>query len=243
MNDTYYFSHESNARNDERMLMFRAEKGWEGYGIYWALLEMMFENEDTCLHFASIKGIALHYGIDKSLLQSVIDTAISEGIFEKDDKSFWSNDLRKGKEIFKKHKDDKSRAGKKGMETRWGDNAKSKEDNNVITDNNSVITNDNKERNKEIKKEREEIKEESPTPFLLFGSYENVKLTESELQTIKREYPDQWKKTLERLSSYLQETGKSFNDYFAVMRRWCKEDSEKVKAAIKPRTLADRELP
>ena len=53
-NEAYYFSHDSNARNDEKVLMLRAKHGWEGYGLYWALVEMMFENNRTCLDRKSV---------------------------------------------------------------------------------------------------------------------------------------------------------------------------------------------
>lgn len=90
MKDTYYFSHDSNARNDEKILMLRAEHGWEGYGIYWALIEMMFESTDTALYHDKIKGIAFSCNIDITLLQSVINTCIREGLFVSDDDMFWS---------------------------------------------------------------------------------------------------------------------------------------------------------
>ena len=61
MKDVYYFSHDNNARNDEKILMLRAEHGWEGYGIYWALLEMMFESSECSLSHSKIKGIAYSY--------------------------------------------------------------------------------------------------------------------------------------------------------------------------------------
>jgi len=119
MKDTYYFSHDSNARNDEKILTLRAEYGYEGYGIYWALIEMMFENEDTALRFSNLKGIAYQFNIDITLLSNIISTAITLLLFESDEKSFWSNSLRKRKGKFKDSLLQKSEAGKKGMKSRW----------------------------------------------------------------------------------------------------------------------------
>jgi hypothetical protein len=131
--EAYYFSHDANARQDEKILMLRAEHGWEGYGIYWALVEMMFESSDTALNHNKIKGIAVSYNIDITLLQSVINTCLTEELFTGDDDKFWSESLKRRKSKYHDTKSKKSEAGKKGMAKRWGE---AKNDNTVITENN-----------------------------------------------------------------------------------------------------------
>ena len=100
--EAYYFSHDANARNDEKVLMLRAEHGMEGYGIYWALLEMMFESTDTTLSHDKLRGLSVSYNVDITLLESVINTCISERLFVSDGDKFWSESLlrRKGKFYF-----------------------------------------------------------------------------------------------------------------------------------------------
>jgi hypothetical protein len=93
--EAYYFSHDANARQDEKILMLRADHGWQGYGIYWALVEMMFENADTALHHNKIKGISVSYNIDITLLESVINTCITEELFISDGVKFWSENVKK----------------------------------------------------------------------------------------------------------------------------------------------------
>lgn len=44
--ETYYFSHDSNALTDTKILNMRSDYGMEGYGLYWAIIEMM-RNEET----------------------------------------------------------------------------------------------------------------------------------------------------------------------------------------------------
>ena len=77
-------------------------------------------------------------------------------------------------------------------------------------------------------------RESAPAPVYFFGFYENVKLTEIEMEKFQAEYPKQWEATLERLSSYLAETGKTYSSHFAKLRAWAKEDSERAKAEPKP---------
>lgn len=153
--EAYYFSHDSNARNDEKILMLRAEHGSEGYGIYWVLVEMMFESSGTSLHHNKVKGIAVSSNIDITVLEGVINTCITEELFVSDGTKFWSESLKRRKGKYQEMKEKKSIAGRKGMAKRWG---KQEEDNGVITDdnttNNSVITKDNKGKERKINKSK-----------------------------------------------------------------------------------------
>ena len=45
MKDTFYFSHDYGARNDEKIIKLISAVGYEGYGLYWAIVEMLYENE------------------------------------------------------------------------------------------------------------------------------------------------------------------------------------------------------
>lgn len=54
---TFYFGHDYNARSDEKIIKLISKEGWEGYGIYWAIIEKLYEagghlDEDyTCIAF------------------------------------------------------------------------------------------------------------------------------------------------------------------------------------------------
>ncbi len=147
--ETYYFSHDANARNDEKILMLRAEHGMEGYGIYWALVEMMFEASETALRHDRVKGIAASYSLTIDALNAVIETCIQEGLFVSDDVAFWSESLRRRKLKYYTIKEKRSDAGKKAMKKRWGESSNGNDsDNSLITElegcYKTVITKDNK---------------------------------------------------------------------------------------------------
>jgi len=40
-----YFSHDYDARNDDKIQRLVYDLGWEGYGLYWALIEMLYQND------------------------------------------------------------------------------------------------------------------------------------------------------------------------------------------------------
>lgn len=157
MKEAYYFSHDSNARNDEKILMLRAEHGMAGYGVFWALIESMFDNEDTRLRHDKIKGLALVLNIDITLLSSVINTCITEKLFISDDIYFWSESLMRRKNKYQNIKKARSEAGKIGMQKRWGNVENSELDNSVITENESVITENSKGKERKGKKRKRKI--------------------------------------------------------------------------------------
>ena len=59
-----------------------------------------------------------------------------------------------------------------------------------------------------------------------YGEYKNVLLTDEELEKLKAEYPD-IKDRIERLSSYVASTGKSYKSHYATIRNWARKDAEK----------------
>lgn len=220
--DSYYFSHDSNARNDEKILMLRAEHGWEGYGIFWALIEMMFENEETCLSHDKVRGIALSYNIDITLLQNVIDTCIKEKLFESDGEKFWSNSLRRRKTKFLESRQKKSEAGKKGMEIRWGKPKKSVSDNSVITENNKV---------NKVKKNKKSKPKKKYAEF--------VSMTEDEYKKLVEQHGEQaTKQMIEILDNYKGASGKTYESDYRAILSWVVKRYQEEKSKAKPESPA-----
>ena len=58
-----------------------------------------------------------------------------------------------------------------------------------------------------------------------YGEYNNVLLTDDELEKLKSEYPD-YQDRIERLSSYVASTGKSYKSHYATIRNWARKDNE-----------------
>ena len=67
------------------------------------------------------------------------------------------------------------------------------------------------------------------------GEYNNVLLTDDELDKLKSEYPD-YLDRIERLSSYVASTGKRYKSHYATIRNWARKDAESVKATEKKQT-------
>lgn len=59
-----------------------------------------------------------------------------------------------------------------------------------------------------------------------YGEYKNVLLTDDELEKLKAEYAD-YLDRIERLSSYIASTGKTYKSHYATIRNWARADAEK----------------
>lgn len=60
-----------------------------------------------------------------------------------------------------------------------------------------------------------------------YGEYGNVLLSDPELEKLQTEFPSDWQERIERLSSYMASTGKSYKSHLATIRNWARKDSEK----------------
>ena len=75
---------------------------------------------------------------------------------------------------------------------------------------------------KEIKKNNLE-KRGSKEPLSPYGKFQNVFLSEKELEDIRKTIPD-WKDYIERLSGYIASTGKQYLDHAATIISWARQD-------------------
>lgn len=66
-----YFSHDSNARNDIKLIRLRSKYGYQGYGIYFALIELLF-SEDNKLCIDDFETLAFGLQCDANILKDII---------------------------------------------------------------------------------------------------------------------------------------------------------------------------
>tara|TARA_R110002110_G_scaffold83540_13_gene216839 strand:+ start:1173 stop:1709 length:537 start_codon:yes stop_codon:yes gene_type:complete len=84
-----YFQHDSNARNDIKIIKLRKSGGYEFYGIYFALLEILFlENNKVCVDDYDTLAFALQCDTDK-----LIKVINNFGLFIVEDNCFYSKRL------------------------------------------------------------------------------------------------------------------------------------------------------
>ena len=77
---------------------------------------------------------------------------------------------------------------------------------------------------------KEEINREERAVKHKYGEYKNVLLTDEELEKLKTEFPD-YQERIERLSSYIASTGKSYKSHLATIRNWARMDKDRQKSS------------
>ena len=172
-----YFNHDSNARNDEKIVALRIRYGAEGYGVYFMLIEML-QAAPGCTLEKDYKALAFDLRVSARRIKSIVEDF---GLFTPTDggKKFYSERLIKYASDVDESYERYAEAGRKGMKARWKKSEPitmlSEKHNDVIDFDNDVIQADpdaeikeEKEREKETfppitpYKEKEKAKEESP---------------------------------------------------------------------------------
>ena len=84
---------------------------------------------------------------------------------------------------------------------------------------------------KDIEKEIEIDKERERTHARMrLGLFNNVLLTQGELEELQRLNPDDWQDMIENLSLYMQSKGKYYEDHYATMMSWKRKDKQKARS-------------
>lgn len=116
-----YFPHDSNARNDAKILKVRMKYGAEGYGVYFMLLERLRDDSE----YMSVKDynmIAFDLRVDASLIKDIVENF---GLFAFADNGecFYSESFNKRMLIKDEVSNKRAAAGKKGAAKRWNGKA------------------------------------------------------------------------------------------------------------------------
>lgn len=64
-----------------------------------------------------------------------------------------------------------------------------------------------------------------------YGEYENVLLSDTEFEKLKKEFPNDYQERIERLSEYIASTGKKYKNFLATIRVWSRRDTTYFKSA------------
>ena len=87
---SFYFDHDYNARNDQKILELRAEYGWNGYGIYFGLIEVLCESAGQ-IKRGALGGLSLGLSIDKKTLEKMLDFMVNIDLLHEENGVIYSN--------------------------------------------------------------------------------------------------------------------------------------------------------
>lgn len=108
--DAYYFSHDSNARNDLKMIKLRRKLGLKGIGLFWCTIEMLRETDDYSIPLTEIEDICFDLRCEVDEFNILFECEL----LEKNDDFFTSSSLCKRMEKLDEIKEKRRIAGAKG---------------------------------------------------------------------------------------------------------------------------------
>ena len=157
MKETFYFSHDYHARDDEKIVKLIAKHGWEAYGIFWAIIEKLYESGGILER--DYDNLAFALRTDSERIANVIES----GLFEVKHEKFYSKSVnarlikRKGK----------SELARQSANLRWS-KPKTKDANAMRTqcDGNAI-------KESKVKESKVNIVETSSTEPFSFNEYLN----------------------------------------------------------------------
>jgi hypothetical protein len=95
--ETFYFSHDYNARNDIKIQALLVEHGAVGYGVYWIIVEILHEESEKKLKLNNLTYIAIARQASTSVEQvkAVVECCLEYELFTEDDGCFFSKRILK----------------------------------------------------------------------------------------------------------------------------------------------------
>ena len=204
MKETFYFSHDYNARNDEKIKRLIRKHWLLWYGIYWAIIEDLYQNANE-LQF-DCEGIAYDMRVETSIVTSVI---MDFELFETNISFFSSNSVWERLQ----QRLDKSAKARQSAKARWGKkNANAWE---TQSEWNAI---------KESKGKESKIKESKHK----YWEYKNILLLDREKEKIIKDYSeDIFYKYIKILDEWIQMKGYKYKDHNLAIRNWINRDNVK----------------
>lgn len=98
--------------------------------------------------------------------------------------------------------------------------------------------NDNENENDKEKESLRDSKKKAPAPKKSqYGFFKNVLLTDEEYHKLRENYVD-FADRIERLSGYIESTGKRYKSHYATILNWARRDEEEGKPRGKPKEVS-----
>ncbi len=89
--------------------------GWEGYGLYWAMLEAMYETADAKLDAKLLRALCIRFSVTEDHLEEFVGHCVESGLFSRDEEHLYSPRLAEEKLLAI----ERSKTARQSAERRW----------------------------------------------------------------------------------------------------------------------------
>lgn len=227
---------------DDKIELIEAEFGLVGFAIVVKLWQKIYAgrgyycewNEEVALLFAKKNVVGCN------VVSEIISASIRRGIF--DSSMYDKYKILTSKGIQRRYLEMTSRRTEIELDKRYllidvPKNSVIVYINGVNVDNNSKNENNNSQSKvKESKVNKSKVKNSEPKALKpirhKYGYYNNVLLSDEDIEKLKKEFSSDWEERVEKVSEYCASTGKSYKNYLATIRTWAKRDKQKIERPV-----------
>jgi len=203
--DTFYFSHDYNSRNDEKIKFLIRKHGMLGYGIFWAIIEDLYNNANALRN--DYEGIAYDFRVDTNIIKSIITEF---DLFVFDNNTFGSLSVQKRLD----ERDSKSVKARQSASKRW-DNANAKQ-----TQSNSNAIKERKEKESKVKETKVKVSKQT-----LFSESKFIDKEIFKAAFIGTQYEEaNFEYYYEVIKNWSDSKGEKKLDWIATAKNWMARD-------------------
>lgn len=206
MNKTKNYTVMSNEHLKDKRLSLKAK----------GLLSVMLSLPDTWDY--SISGLVAICKESETAVKSTLNELKSCGYLVVTKKM--PNETESGRieyvyDIFEKAQTEKQLVEKQGVENLGVENLGVENVRQLSTKESSTDKSNTKESNTKKKEPRHK-----------YGEYQNVLLSDSDMEKLKVEFPTEWEERIEKLSYYMESKGVSYKNHLATIRSWVRKERQ-----------------
>lgn len=152
--DAFYFSHDSNSKDDPKIMLLIDELGLEGYGIFWVLIEELRNQKDYKYPMKLVRVLARRYNTTQAKMETVVS---NYELFQfTEDEFFYSDSLMERMQFLDEKRKRRQVAGAKGgKKTQQLKLNSSNASSNATSNTSSTTTSNDKASKVNIKKVKE----------------------------------------------------------------------------------------
>ena len=227
---------------DDKIELIEAEFGLTGFAVVVKLFQKIYGEQGYYCEWT--KEVALLFarkcGVGGNVVSEIVASALKRGIFNND--LFNRYEILTSRGIQKRYFEAVSR--RKQIEVKneyllikvaqFSENANNNSDNVDINSINDVKSTQSKVKESKVKESKvKERKRSCRSALSAYGSFNNVLLSDDELEQLKQRYPNSYKDKIERLSVYMESSGNVYKNHFAKIVEWLNKDKDEQKAIEK----------
>ena len=141
--ETFYFTHDYNARNDIKIQALLVEHGAIGYGVYWIIIEILHEESTKKLKLDNLTDVAIARQACTSIEQvkAIIKCCLEYELFIEDNGYYYSKRVLKNMNKRLEISEKRAKAGRKSAKKRQ--KASNEEDFSTSVEENATSVDEN----------------------------------------------------------------------------------------------------